>query len=229
MDPTPPGPNLPDRPNPLLADARPTIGDPTAIRQAHTVLVRERYRDIRDLRRQEAAAEAVAGLSLDGRETFGLTRGQFSLIDMVAATLDIVGPADLTISTWTAAHTDIGTTLDLVASGRISAARWLVDLTFMRRCPQLVARIRDTFGRDAIRVTRNHAKFLVITNATWQIVLRTSMNLNHNPRLEDFTIAHDPELARFLLAAVDDIWRRQHRSVADQSVRTISQWWNQHG
>lgn len=222
-------PDLPNRQNPLFETDEPEVTDPGVIKKAHFAIVRKKYRDIRDLRRRETAAEAVAGLSLDGRETFGLTRGQFSLIDLIESALAITGPAELAISTWTAANTDISTTLALVASGRITAARWLVDLTFVRRCPQLVARIRDTFGGNAIRVTRNHAKFCVITNDKWQVVLRTSMNLNHNPRLEDFTIAHDPELAAFLLTAINDIWAKQDRKLAEDRVANISAWWHKHG
>jgi hypothetical protein len=222
-------PDLPDRPNPLLKSAADPVADPLAVRQAHVVLVRERYREIRDLRRKESAVEAVAGLDLDGREIFGLTKGQFSLIDLLDALLTTTGPAELTVSTWTAANTDVSTALEMIASGRITRARWLVDLTFVRRCPQLAARIRQAFGDDAIRVTRNHAKFAVLTNATWQVVVRTSMNLNHNPRLEDFTVAHDPQLADFLAAAVNDLWTTQKRSMADGDHRTLTQWWHRHG
>ena len=129
-----------NRPNPLLIENHDPVADPDAIRRAHLVLVRDRYRDIRDLRRKQTATEAVAGLDLDGREIFGLTKGQFSLIDLIEAVLDRTGPAALSISTWTAANTDVSTALALVASGRVTAARWLVDLTFVRRCPQLAAR-----------------------------------------------------------------------------------------
>jgi hypothetical protein len=55
------------------------------------------------------------------------------------------------------------------------------------------------------------------------------MNLNHNPRLEDFTVAHDPELAAFLLQALDDLWKSQRRSLQDERVRDVSSWWSQHG
>lgn len=218
-----------DRQNPLLAEKHDAVADPDAIRRAHLVLVRDRYRDIRDLRRKQTAAEAVAGLELDGREIFGLTKGQFSLIDLIEAVLDRTGPAALSISTWTAANTDVSTALSLVSSGRITAARWLVDLTFVRRCPQLAARIREAFGADAVRVTKNHAKFSVLSNATWQVVIRTSMNLNHNPRLEDFTVAHDPELANFLAATLDDLWKSQRRTLADGDHTALTQWWNDHG
>ena len=74
-----------NRPNPLLIDKHDPVADPDAIRRAHLVLVRDRYRDIRDLRRKQTATEAVAGLDLDGREIFGLTKGQFSLIDLIEA------------------------------------------------------------------------------------------------------------------------------------------------
>jgi hypothetical protein len=217
------------RPNPLLADRHEPVADPDAIRRAHLVLVRERYRDIRDLRRKQTATEAAAGLELDGREIFGLTKGQFSLIDLIEAVLERTGPAALSISTWTAAGTDVSTALALVASGRVTAARWLVDLTFTRRCPQLAARIREAFGPDAIRVTRNHAKFTLLQNATWQVVIRTSMNLNMNPRLEDYTVAHDPELAAFLGQALDDLWTTQRRGLADGDHQALTKWWHQHG
>ena len=217
------------RNNPLLIQKHDSVADPEAIRRGHLVLVRHRYRDIRDLRRKQSATEAIAGLDLDGREIFGLTKGQFSLIDLIEATLDTIGPAALSISTWTAANTDVSTALSLVASGRITAARWLVDLTFVRRCPQLAARIREAFGADAVRVTKNHAKFSVLHNQTWKVVIRTSMNLNHNPRLEDFTIAHDPQLAAFLEQTLDDLWASQRRTLADGHHAALTDWWHTHG
>ncbi len=219
----------PPRPNPLLEVKHDPVADPDSIRRAHLVVVRDRYRDIRDLRRKQSATEAVAGLDLDGREIFGLTKGQFSLIDLIEAVLAHTGPASLSISTWTAANTDVSTALSLVGSGRITAARWLVDLTFVRRCPQLAARIRQAFGPDSVRVTKNHAKFSILKNDTWKVVIRTSMNLNHNPRLEDFTVAHDPVLADFLETVLNDLWQSQRRSLADGDHTDLTQWWHEHG
>lgn len=219
----------PLRQNPLLFEKHEPVIDADVIKKAHVSLVRERKRDIRDLRRKETAAEAMADLNLDGREIFGLTKGQFSLTDMIEAILERTGPAELHVSTWTAANTDVSKMLDMIASGRLTAARWLVDVTFVRRAPQLAARIRQAFGADAIRVTRTHAKFAVIRNQTWQVVSRTSMNLNHNPRLEDFTVAHDPELAAFLLDAMDDVWKTQKRHLADGSHTAATEWWHKHG
>jgi len=220
---------IPDRTNPLFRQDHDPVVDPEAIRRAHIVLVRERRREIRDCRRKKTAADVVDGLHLDGRETYGLTRGQFSFVDMIEAILARTGPAALELSTWTAAGTNITTAMTLIAAGRITRARWLVDHTFVRRCPQLAARIREAFGEEAIRVTKTHAKVAIIHNETWKVVCRTSMNLNENPRLEDFTLAHDPELAGFLIGAMDDLWANQRRSLQNDTVSNLSTWWQQHG
>lgn len=215
-------------PNPLLQAAPEPVADPSCIKQA----VKKRpipNRKIQDLRRQQSAAEAVADLERDGMELFGLTRGQFSLTDMIEAILAKTGPADLSISTWTAANGDVSRMMELVQSGAIKSCRWLVDLTFMRRCPQLAAEIRRQFGHDAIRVTRTHAKFCTITNETWQIALRSSMNLNQNPRMESFQVGHDPELCQFLESVLDDVWSKQSKNVADLSSKEINGWWNDQG
>ena len=214
--------------NPLLASDPDPVVDPAVIRQA--VIKRPiPKREIMDLRRIQSATEAVAGLERDGMELFGLTKGQFSLTDMIEAILDKTGPADLSISTWTAANGDVTRMLELLNSGAIRSCRWLVDLTFMRRCPQLTAEIRAKFGADAIRVTKTHAKFCTITNDDWQIALRSSMNLNQNPRMESFQVGHDPVLCQFLSEVLDDVWKRQNKGIADLSSKEIAGWWNDQG
>jgi len=214
--------------NPLLTSEPDPVADPAVIRQA--VIKRPiPKREIMDLRRIQSATEAVAGLERDGMELFGLTKGQFSLTDMIEAILDKTGPANLSISTWTAANGDVSRMLQLLSSGAIRSCRWMVDLTFMRRCPQLTAEIRAKFGADAIRVTKTHAKFCTITNDEWQIALRSSMNLNQNPRLESFQVGHDPVLCQFLSQVLDDIWQRQDKGIADLSSKEISGWWNDQG
>ena len=73
--------------------------------------------------------------------------------------------------------------------------------------------MRKLFGDDCIRTLRTHAKFAVITNDQWNLAIRTSMNLNENPRLENIEISDDEALATFLLSAVDDIFGEQENGV----------------
>ncbi len=215
--------------NPLLQPPIPPVADPTVIRQGTTRVPLSPKRLILDLRRQQSAAEAVEHLDRDGTAVYGLTKGQFSLVDLIRAILEKTGPASLWISTWTAAGTDVTTMSELLHSGEIVACRWLVDATFVRRCPSLVATIRDRFGRDSMRVTRTHAKFAVLENREWKVALRSSMNLNQNPRLESFEVGHDPALTRFLIDAMLDVWERQPRSLQDATHGEQTEWWKRHG
>lgn len=209
--------------NPLFADDIAPTADLTEV-TAPTVFVRKRgpshRRSIRDLRRQQTAGQAIEGLD---RETqiVGFTKGQFSVIDLIRAVLAFTGKASLDISTWTAANTDVTTVCEFVDGGLLTESRWLVDLTFQRRSPQLAHRIRETFGKDAIRVARNHAKFALVRNDAWQIVIQTSMNLNFNPRFENFSLSHDPELCDFYGGILNEVWQRQSRDIADANPYAI--------
>lgn len=68
------------------------------------------------------------------------------------------------------------------------------------------AQVADVFGDDAIRTTRTHAKFVVITNSEWNIVITSSMNLNLNERSEQFSMTDCADTARFVLGIVDELW-----------------------
>lgn len=220
---------LTEAPNPLLAETSPPVVDPLAITRP---MVKRRIpanRRIEDQRRASSAAAVVQHLERDGTELVGMTRGQWSLSDLITAVVDKCGPSQLSISTWTAAGTSVQAMLDLLQSGRITSCRWLVDTTFVRRVPALVAEIRRQFGADAIRVTRTHAKFATIVNNEWQIALRSSMNLNANPRMESYEIGHDPQLCTWLVGLMDDIWAKQPRRMAEASHAEQSQWFHAHG
>ncbi len=144
-----------------------------------------------------------------GMETYCLTFGQFSLMDAVEAILEKTGPADVVLATWTAAAADLSRSAEHLRDARILSLRLLVDCSFGQRQPGYLQQCRDLFGDDAIRSTRTHAKFAVITNDRWAVAVRTSMNLNENPRLETIEVSDDLSLAGFLLRIVDEIWAEE--------------------
>lgn len=172
---------------------------------------------MRDLRRKQTAAESIAGFDKDV-EIFGFTKGQFSLADLADAVIAKIGKCEMTISTWTAANTDITKIMELIESGSITSAKWLIDISLQRRFPQLAMRIKEVFGEDAIRIAKNHAKFMILKNDQWQVIIRTSMNLNFNPRFEDFTIQNSPALCNFMETIIDEIWNKQKPSLQDATV-----------
>jgi len=153
-------------------------------------------------------ADAVGPITR-GCELYGLTKGSWSLIDLIEHALAATGPADITLSTWTAAHADIGFALRLLTDGRIRSMRFIVDYSFPSRQPAYCSALREAFGDQTIRVTKNHAKFVLVRNAIWNVVIRTSMNLNENRRLESWELSDDHGLADFLQQVIDQLFAEQ--------------------
>lgn len=151
------------------------------------------------------ASEAIGPLE-KGTDTYILTFGQFSLIDALVAILDQTGPASVDLSTWTAADADLGTIISMLESASIEKFRMIVDYSFKKREPVAYPRILRAFGADCIRELRTHAKFMIIRNDDWHIVVRTSMNLNKNPRLENLEVSVDQGFAETMTMWVDAIF-----------------------
>lgn len=209
--------------NPLLSGATAQTLNPEliTIRAHHRRQLNTARRQLRDLRKIKTAREVMEGFD-HTTEIYGFTKGQFSALDLIGATLEIIGPASLSLSTWAVAPHQLQTVADLYATGKITATRWLIDFSLARREPAITGALRATFGPQNIRVAQTHAKIYRLRNAQWAVMLRTSMNLTGNPRYEDFTIAHDPELADFLDDLFDDIWKRQPVKLATDRPHAIA-------
>ena len=179
-------------------------------------------REIVRLLRKETADEAISKFSKT-MDVFGFTKGQFSLIELLDSVLDITGPGDLTISTWTASKADLNNVLDFLNGAKVKSARFLLDFTCQRRQPEVAKRIRDVFGLESLRVTRNHAKFFAIgaEERDWTVTCKTSMNLNQNPRFEDFDLSNNKPLYMFLNGLVDELF--QQTKIKAQEEMTVKE------
>ncbi|AZA08710.1 hypothetical protein [Corynebacterium pseudopelargi] len=138
------------------------------------------------------AAQSIAGFD-HGMDVLGLTYGQFSLIDLVQATLDITGPADVTIATWSAGFYDLEAAKNFRDDGRIRSIRFIMDSGRQKKGQAGVHEIDALFGEDAVITIRTHAKFVLIRNEDWDVCITSSMNLNKNIRCEQFEMTDDPE------------------------------------
>ena len=172
--------------------------------EAKTHRTTTRKRRVR-LNKTDTAAQALGPLE-PGIEVYCLTYGQFSLIDAIEHLVREAGPCDVAVSTWTAAHADAERARTMLDEGNIRRFRLLVDRSFVARQPAYCSQVVELFGEDAIRTTKTHAKFAIVTNDDWNVVVRTSMNLNHNPRLENIEVSDDAALCGFMLDIVDGIW-----------------------
>jgi len=154
----------------------------------------------------DAAAEAMIGPLEHGCEIFGLTGGQFSFIDILEHCLSQIGQAHCVIATWTASYANIEKAMRFTNDSRLLSCRWLVDRSFKTRKPDLCKHLVDTFGPHAIRTASSHAKFLLLWNDEWNIAIRTSMNLNQNPRVENFEISDDRNLCDYMRGLCESVF-----------------------
>jgi len=152
-----------------------------------------------------SAAQAIGRIEKN-TDTFVLTYGQFSLIDALMVILDQTGPAHVAISTWTAAHAHLDKSQELMENSDILSLRMIVDRSFRTRQPGYFNHMIKLFGVDSVREMRTHAKFITVINDKFNVVARTSMNLNENPRLENIEISENKEFADFFTNIVNDIF-----------------------
>lgn len=153
----------------------------------------------------DSAAAALAGLERGGR-LFGLTKGQFSMIDLAAAALARVGPADVSVWTWCIAEYEVEAVTAFIVSEKIRRFRMVMDWTGSQRDMPLVGDLQRRFGIDCIRITKTHAKIVTVAGDGWQIVIRGSMNLNENPRFEQFDVSDGPEELGLVEGLMAEIW-----------------------
>jgi len=177
------------------------------------------FREIRTAK--TATAREAIGKIEKGSDTYILTFGQFSVIDALVAILDQTGPADVTISTWTAADAHLQRAAELVESAGIKNFRMIVDRSFETRQPGYCYQMRELFGPDCIRAFRTHAKFLLIRSDTHDIVIRTSMNLNENPRLENIEISENKEFADYFQLLTDEIFMEVDSEVNQSAMLNL--------
>ena len=62
----------------------------------------------------------------------------------------------------------------------------------------------EKFG-NVVSTTNSHSKFILIKNDNWNIVIRTSMNLNENKRMENFEISDCKILYDYMVEIAKDV------------------------
>lgn len=132
----------------------------------------------------ETIGPCVAGVSL-----FAITRGQWSMIDAVLHVLDQVGRSRVSLWTWTVAEYEVEVLTRLRVDGRISDGRLVIDHGARDKNSAIIADWKKQFGPSSVRYVVNHAKIATIESESGlRFLLRGSMNLNFNPRFEQFDL-----------------------------------------
>ncbi len=157
--------------------------------------------------------DAIGTLS-HGCELFLFTKGQLLLIDILSVILDQTGPCDLDIITWAIGNETIDKLAALRSAGKVKGMRLIIDYSVQSMHPEYCQKIRRVFGDESIRVTKNHAKVLILRNAELNLCVRSSMNLNVNRRLEYCEISDDKDMADFFGGFFAEWWRTRATGVS---------------
>ena len=145
---------------------------------ARRIMSKECFKTARD-----CIGELYPGISL-----FAITRGQISMIDAILACLDQTGPAKISVWTWTIAEYEIECFTRLMIDKRVTGGILVIDGGARRKNTGLIRQWKSNYGADSVRYVRNHAKIATIESSHYCLLLRGSMNLNMNPRFEQFDL-----------------------------------------
>jgi hypothetical protein len=155
---------------------------------------------------QKESASQVARLIKKDVRLIGLTRGQFSLIDLIYSILKIVGKADVVCATWSAGIKDANTVKWMVDSDLINSFLLVTDHSYVTRQKKYAVQLTELFGKNNIRTTELHAKFCLISNENFKVVIRTSMNLNANKTCESFEIDESQPIYDFYKNFITEVF-----------------------
>ena len=139
-----------------------------------------------------SAAEAI-GPVLPGMSVFVLSRGQFSMIDVVQHVIaEVVAasgqPVAVSLWTWCISEYEQEPMAALMANRSILTATLVIDRSAEQRSPTTIQAWRDRFGVESVKVIKNHAKICTVSNDSYRVLIRGSCNLNFNPRTENLDV-----------------------------------------
>jgi len=132
----------------------------------------------------------------------GITRGDFSLIDLIYSIVQKIGKSDIIVCTWSAGIKDANQVKWMLEEDLIYSFTIITDRSYSTRQKKYSLELTKLFGEENIRVSDIHAKFTLISNQDWKIVIRHSMNLNANRTCESFEIDDSLEIYEFYYSFV---------------------------
>lgn len=148
----------------------------------------------------------VTDLIKPGCRIHGFTMGKFSLIDLIHGILQKIGKAHVVCATWSAGIKDAHQIQWLMSTDLVATFKLLTDHSYKTRQPKYAVTIDEIFGSENIRTSEIHAKFTLIHNDNYTIVITSSMNLNANKTCEIFEIEDSQELFNFYMEFVNHVF-----------------------
>lgn len=129
------------------------------------------------------------------------TRGTWSSPHLIDHILRQIGPAECYITSWSVKEQAVRILIQLLDSGKITRLHCLFDERIRVQCPQAYQLAANNM--TDIKLTKIHAKVVVLLNDDWGVSICTSANLTRNPRIERFVVSTHREVAEYDRAWID--------------------------
>lgn len=124
-----------------------------------------------------------------------VTKGAWSMHELLEKLLLKTGPADVWITTWTITENPLRTILRLARSGKIKTITALLDHRIGKRVPKALQFAEGIMSQ--LKLVNIHAKTLVIINEEWAVSVVSTANFSKNNRIECGVISTAREDAEF--------------------------------
>ncbi len=117
--------------------------------------------------------------------------------------LQKVGPSKVWMTTWTITEDPMRALLMMVQDGLITELNAIFDYRIEKRKPEAFQLASNLVTR--IKLTKCHAKVLVVRAADWDVTVVSTANFSKNPRIEAGVIFTDKASADFHQRWIDDV------------------------
>lgn len=127
--------------------------------------------------------------------THYVTLGHWSNHELLQFLLEIVGPSEVFLATWSMSEPAAVKLLAMIDNGLITSLKGILDFRTKNRHPQAFQLAQSLFVD--LHMTASHCKVTVIKNEKYTITINGSANYTNNPRIESGVITADPKVGQF--------------------------------
>lgn len=124
-----------------------------------------------------------------------VSMAEWSTHELLFWVLSQIGPASLTMATWSMTELAARQLVEARLSGLLTSVHCLFDYRIKVRYPDVCQYVMQHF--EATKVAHCHAKVSVLTNDSWAVVINASSNYTNNIRIESGAIKVSRETADF--------------------------------
>jgi hypothetical protein len=129
--------------------------------------------------------------------------GSFSTHIAIEHVVGLIGPCEVTLTSWAISEQAVRSLLNLIAQGIITRLTCLFDERVKTYAPNAYQLANHSISE--IKLGKCHAKITVLTNDKFSVVINSSANLSLNRRIEAFVFTENEDLAKFYKSWIQHI------------------------